>query len=255
MKKQLSLKVAKDMLWHQGSWTLAFLGIVLLIHIFNVVKGIMLGDEFDSYYHSVYVAGNIYMFVIGIISIYFLTHFVEHGVPRKKYFFGSLLAAVGLAMMIPLVSFVIFIIEQFFFHPTFKIMEINNIMTDIDDSIIGYIVGSFVVTPYVDPSEQWLLAIGVFSLNLFIYYIFGWLISASFHRFRTIGGLAFIAIGLLVVMFIDTCLRYTLQLPIAKWFVLINTFSNSLAAILILFLIACILVTIRLITSRAPIKI
>lgn len=243
------------MLWTQWTWTFGFLGIVLLIHIFNMVRGAIQGNEFDNYYNSVFVAGNIYMFVIGIISIYFLSYYVENGVTRKNYFTAAFLAAVGIAITIPVVSFLVSMVEQLFFNPSFRVMEINSVVTDIDDSIIGYLIGSFVVSPYVDPTAHWLLSLAIFSLNLFIYYIFGWLISATFNRFRTIGGLATIVIGLIVVIFLDACIRHALQLPTPMWFSLVDFFSTPLTVFIILFLTGCMLLAIRLITSRAPIKI
>lgn len=256
MNKRLSLKVAKDMLWHQGSWTLAFLGIVLLVNLFNIVKGGIQGNEVDYYYNAVFVSSSIYMFVIGIIAIYFLPYYVENGVPRKHYFTGVLLAAIALAVMIPIISFLISWIEQLVIHFPFKEFNVlNETVNDMEDSLIGYIVGSFVMPPYVDPFDNWVLALSITSLNIFIYYMIGWFISICFYRFQTIPGLISIVFGVIVVMLSDSFMRHILHLPLSQWFTNIEVVPNSFSWLIILLLMIITLVAIQLIVKRTPIKI
>ncbi|MBB6451181.1 hypothetical protein HNR44_003175 [Geomicrobium halophilum] len=69
---------------------------------------------------------------------------------------------------------------------------------DIDDDIGGVIaelVLSVILSPNVDPSGNWVLAIGVFALNIFIFYLLGWLISVGFKAGGTILGLVFIVLA------------------------------------------------------------
>ncbi|PIB49211.1 hypothetical protein, partial [Pseudomonas sp. 2822-17] len=60
-------KVAIDMFWVQLQWTLGFLGVMLAIHIFRVIASLYRGTDVDTYFNAVFIAANIFMFVIGII--------------------------------------------------------------------------------------------------------------------------------------------------------------------------------------------
>src|SRR5690625_5521729 len=67
----------------------------------------------DSFYNASYIVSIIYMFVIGIISISFLTYYVEHGITRKNYFYGNVIASIGLSIIIPIVLYLLSLIEEF----------------------------------------------------------------------------------------------------------------------------------------------
>src|SRR5699024_3239539 len=70
-------------------WTLWALGIFVVI---NIAQKILQINQ-DSIYNSGVIASNIYMFIIGIIAIAFLTYYVELGITRKSYFYGNVLAS------------------------------------------------------------------------------------------------------------------------------------------------------------------
>lgn len=260
--KQSSIfpKVVKDMFWVQLKWTFWFFGIMLAINIFNIVRSIIQGSNVDTYYNAVFVGANIFMFVIGIISIYFLSHYVEKGVTRKDYFKGSLLAAIGLSVVIPIISFCISIIIQFIINNIVNISfnsphMINDVVQETDSHMIGDIVQSFILTPYIDPKSHFILAMAVFSLNIFMYYVIGWLISASFYRFETVIGLGFILIALIFLMIEDALLRISLDLPVLERFSTLQTIPQGLAVLSILAIILVSIWLIRLLTKRATIKI
>lgn len=99
MKKTSSAvtRVSTDMFIQQGSWSMGFLFVVLLIYIgvgigtsmgVNVREGIAEEDFFSITYRS--TKG--FMLVIGIISAYgFLSYYVRNGITRRDFFKGAAL--------------------------------------------------------------------------------------------------------------------------------------------------------------------
>lgn len=261
MKQRNYPNVIKDMFWVQMSWAFGFLGIMLAINIFKIIQATIQGNGVDNYYNSVFVAANIFMLVIGIISIYFLPHYVENGVTRKDYFKGAFIASIGLSVVIPIVTIGISTLQLFILKNldkiSFKEVDINSVVSEINSDvgdIVGDIVTSVILTPYIDPQSNLILAIGIFSLNIFMYYLIGWLISASFYRFNTLTGLGFILIALIIFTLEDTLLRITLDLPIASRFSTLEFLPLGVTVLGILFLIFVSIWIIRTLTKRVTIK-
>lgn len=256
MKRTIFPKVANDMFWVQLLWALGFLGVLLVFHIVKIIVAFIQGTGVDSFYNSVYVT-NIFMLVIGIISVYFLPHYVGNGVTRKDYYKGALLASVGLSVVIPIIVSCVSALGQFIIKNIDKISlkesDFNAVVLETDN-IIGEIVKSVIFTPYVDPQSNWGLAIVVFSLNIFVYYLVGWLISAGFYRFDTGTGLGFIVIAFIVITLEDVLLRISLDLPIPSRFSVFDSLPSSITVLCMLFVIFLSLWTIRLLTKRATIK-
>lgn len=89
-------KVARDVLFVQGRWTIWFLGILVIIHIIQTIAFLFTEGGMNDFYARVYIAGNIYMFVIGILSsVSILPAFVKNGVTRRDYFKGAILGTLG----------------------------------------------------------------------------------------------------------------------------------------------------------------
>ncbi|WP_077620702.1 hypothetical protein [Bacillus sinesaloumensis] len=256
MKQQpIFRKVATDMFVVQSIWTGGFLGVMLIINIVKSVIAGSQGNEIEGYFSSIFIAGSIYMLVIGLLSIYFLPHYVGNGVTRKDYFMGTVIASIGLSILIPIVTIIVSFLEKFilhFFNIAYKEQTINSV--DVGDHIIGEIVQSIIISPHVDPQDNWLLAMGVLSLNIFVYYLLGWLISASFYRFDVIVGIGFILIGINIKMLKDTLLRISLDLPIPGWFSSLDFLPSAFALISILLIILLSIWLIRLMTKRVAIK-
>lgn len=249
-------KVATDMFWVQSIWTGGFLGILLLINIGKLIINGVNGTEADGFFNSIFIASNVYMLIIGMISIYFLPHFVGHGVTRKDYFIGSTIAAFALSIAIPLITFIISLLEKFILNIvdiSYSVTQINDI--DLDGNFIGDLVQSVILNPYVDPHHNFLLAIFVMSLNLFLIYLLGWFISAAFYRFDFTVGLGAILLALTFKLMKDSFLRMALDLPTYGWFA--NTLSDlptSIAWISILVILLLSIWLIRLLTKRVTIK-
>ena len=260
-------KLAADMFWTLMSWTFGFLGVMIVINIIQRAINVIQGTEVDGgFYGSLMIASNIYMLIIGIISIYFLPYYVENGVTRKDYFTGTLIASIGVSIALPIIIFLISIVERFiltnWLNMSYKIQDINEIfnevLMDIDDglgSFIGDLILSVILSPNMDPSSNWMLAIAVFALNIFIFYLLGWLISAGFHRGGIIIGLGFIVIAIVMNTLKDMLLRIVLDLPISARFAALEPFSPWIAMAGILLLILVVIGVIRLLTKKVPIEI
>lgn len=246
-------KVAKDMFWIQSTWTFGFLGIMLAINIFKIIYGIIQNTGVDDFYNSIFVAGNIYMLIIGIISVYFLPHYVENGVTRKDYFKGSLLASIGLSMLIPIVAYIVSIIEKLLLKNWIDFKE-TNFIPETDSNFIGDIIQSIILTPYVNPESNLILAIVIFSLNVFTYYLIGWLIGAGFYRFNAGTGFVFILIALIMITLEDVLLRISLDLPMQERFAILDTIPSGVTALGVLLILIVTTWIIRQLTKSVAIK-
>lgn len=252
-------KVAKEMFWVQLSWTLWFLGIVLVVNIIRVITSINQNTEVDNLYNSIFIAGTIYMLVIGIIAITFLPHYVENGVTRKDYFKGTVLAAIGLSIVIPISTYIIWQIQlaisKYVVTMNFQEVDFNSIALETEGNIISDVILSIIFTPYVDPQEHTLLALFIFIVNLLTYYVLGWLISVGFYRFNIVIGLAFIITALIILICVDTFMRMSLGLPVLYNMINIELLPSALPFFVALLLIIGSLFAIRFLTKRVAIKI
>lgn len=248
-------KVAQDMFTVQLIWTGGFLGIMLVI---NIVKGIMAGvqgNEVEGYFSSIFIAGNIYMLILGLLSIHFLPHFLGNGVTRKDYFIGTVLASIGLSIIIPIITIIVSVVERLilgFVDMQYKTQTINEV--DIDANVVGDIIQSIIITPYADPQHNWVLAISVLSVNIFIFYLVGWLISSSFYRYDIYAGLGSILLSMVLIMLKDTLLRISLDLPIPGWFSTLDFLPVGIALLGIVLIILITIGLIRILTKRVAIK-
>ena len=193
-QKAVYPKVATDLFWIQLFWSFGFLGVMFVIHIIKVILGSITGNEINNYFSIVYVAANIFMLVIGIISTYsFLGFYVGNGVTRRDYFKGATLSTIALSIAIPVIASIISALERLFINLTNLYTVDSNPFVSKgiaeESNLIGDIVKSVVISPFVDLQDNWLLAILIFSLTLFTYFVVGWFIGTSFYRFNILIGL------------------------------------------------------------------
>ena len=166
-QKAVYPKVATDLFWVQLFWSFGFLGVMFVIHIIKVILGIINGNEINNYFSIVYVAAHIFMLVIGIISVYgFFPHYVGNGVTRRDYFKGATLSTIALSITIPMIASIISVLERLFINLTNLYPVDSNpfISQGIaeESGLIGDIIKSVVIPPFVDLHDNWLLAILIF---------------------------------------------------------------------------------------------
>lgn len=258
-KASIFSKVATDLFWVQLFWAFGFLGIMLAIHVVKVVLAINSDNDIEVYFVSTFVAANIFMLVIGIISSYgLLPHYVSNGVTRKDYFKGATFAAVGLSIALPVITSIVSVIELFIL----KIFNMSTIFTTTfgervnmeDDGIIAEIIQSIIIAPYVDPQSNWLLAIFIVILNLLTFYLLGWLIGSAFYRFGVIVGIVFIGVSIVLALLENALLSIGLGLTVPDRFSSYD-FSLPIAILGVVVIIFIVLWLIRQLTKRVAIKI
>lgn len=260
MQKPVSYtKVSIDLFYVQLIWTFWALGIFLLI---NICRLIFL-DYVDSYYSGGYIAANIYMLVIGIIAINFIPYYVENGITRKNIFIGNVLASIGLSIVIPILIYIISFFEKLIVNNFTSIVlrdhtlegVVEEITTDIDGNLIGEIIQSIILTPFVNPESNLVLSLALFSLHIFVFYIIGWMIGAAFYRLRVIGGLIFIAIGLALILLKDSMIRLVFDIPLFQNLTALENIPENLALPFVFIIVLVSIILIRILTKRVPIKI
>lgn len=256
MRKPVSYTTtAFELFWIQLTWTFIAIGIMLAVDIIRLI----IGKNLESFYSAAYISGNIYMLVIGIIAISFLTYYVENGVTRQNYFIGGILASIGLSIVIPILSLLVSVIEKFVINhiASFVLSDatLDSIDIDMDGNLIGEIVQSVILAPFVNPESNLILSLALFSLNIFMFYMVGWLIGAAFHRLGVINGIIFIIAGLMLIMMKDSMIRLILDLPIFHNFALLGKVPDILALPLVLAVVVVVITLNYLLIKRAPIKI
>ncbi|WP_127589602.1 Tat pathway signal protein [Paenibacillus lautus] len=242
MKKTSSAvtRVSTDMFIQQGSWALGFLAIVLLMIYIGVGIGSSMGVNVragiaeEDFFSIVYRSTKGFMLVIGIISAYgFLSYYVRHGITRRDFFNGAALAAVYLSLAFPVVV---------------------GLVNWIIGMLTSHDAGSTLLLQKFD--NNWLLILVSYGVQIFIYYLMGWMIGSGFYRFGWIRGLGWIAVALVLIGFMDALWQFELASIWEQWLPVTTAFSVtlpvSLAGSVAVILIALLL--IRLITRKVTIK-
>ncbi|MFJ5770462.1 hypothetical protein [Psychrobacillus sp. NPDC093180] len=256
-QKTIYPKVATDMFWVQFFWALGFLGVLLVVQIIKAILSIIKGIEMNDYFDAVFIAANIFMLVIGIISSYgFLPYYVSNGVTRKDYFKGSAIASVALSITIPIIASIISVIQIFIVNlidlSILKDSSLGNATGD-EGNMVAELILSIVFTPFIDLQSNWLLAIFVFALNIFIYYLVGWLIGSGFYRFGVLFGLVCIILAFFIIYAQDLLLSLALDLPVHDMFASLQL-PIYVAVIGIFVLAGLTFWMIRQLTKRIAIK-
>lgn len=252
-------KIGFDLLSLQFIWSLWALGIFILI---NIVQKIF-WSSLDSFYNTSYIASNIYMLVIGIIAISFLTYYVEQGITRKNYFYGNVIASIGLSIIIPITLYVISLVEEFIINRFTSLTldkgtldgVVTEVVTDVDGNVIAEIILSMIMTPFINPETNLFLSLALFALNIFVFYIVGWLIGAAFQRTGVIGGILFISIGIAFIAVKDSMIRLAMDIPLFENFSILEIVPKNLALPVVFIVVLVTFYLIRLLTKRAVINI
>jgi len=252
-------KVAFDMFVMQMVWSLWFVGILLAIHIVMIVISVNTGDSLGDFLFYSHGSAKIYMLVIGIISTYgFLTHYAHHGVTRKDYFKGSAIAAAGVALAIGVIATSLTGLE-------YVVMEMTDIQGTLDRSLSAVEIGNnsisielpkaMLESSILVHSNNWIASLFLYVLNILTCYVAGWLIGSGFYRFGWIIGLGFILLSLIFIVTGDLLWGTELGEPLSDWLpfdsISLPFYGSFLGN---LFIIAIMLLLIRLATQNATIK-
>lgn len=226
-------RIMMEMFWHQGSWAIGYLVIVFLLNLALGITGSSSNIGQDDFFSIIYRSTKGFMLVIGIISSFgFLSFYVRHGFTRRDFFKGAALAALLLSIAFPLVV-----------GPVSLLLSAMN-FSDTGNS------------PVLQAFEHnWFLALASFGIQIFVYYLMGWMIGSGFYRHDWIRGLGFIAIAIVLVGFMDALWQFELASLWDRWmpaFTLDVPLYVSLAGSAVIMLLG--LVLIRLLTRKVTIK-
>lgn len=177
-----------------------------------------------------------FMLILGLISVPgFLAFMVKQGVTRRAYFIGT--AVSSLIITVTLIAM---------------------------GTIIQYIVQSLMTgtdwQPVFSYESSMLKALPVILIQLYLFYLLGWMIGATFYRFGVLGGMISIAGALALLMGVSYLIDADNSLPSTLISHIglpsVNGEIPFVFSLLILLLIsALLLAVIRLMTKRVRIKI
>lgn len=233
-KKKFNLKVAFDIFFEQFKWSLWFLAALVTVHVIVLFfvpdsdAGIVNFLEFSRYSTA------IFMLVCGIMAAYvFISPYVQEGLTRRDTYQGIAVSAFGLALALTLIP-----------------LSLNG----IEFLLAEYAALPFNFTSYGSGSA-WLMETISYLLNIFTYYLVGWVISIGYYRFGWLKGFLFIGIAIVTLSLngyfwgeddINTAIPWMPNIQADP--------TPAIATIGSLILIAVLLAVMRLLTKRMTIK-
>lgn len=233
-QKKLNSKVAFDIFHEQFKWSLWFLSILVIVHVGvlffvpNSEAGIANFFEFSRYSTA------IFMLVCGIMAVYvFFTSHVQQGVTRKDVYFGIVIGAFGLALFLTLVPLV---------------------LNGVEFLLAEYTALPFTFTS-IGSGSEWLMEAVFYLLNIFTYYLAGWLIGVGYYRFGWIIGFLFI-VAAIIALSLNGYFWGDDEISTAiPWIPNIQAQASPIIAITgSLVLIGILLAVMRMLTKRMAIK-
>ncbi|MHA6252648.1 hypothetical protein [Oceanobacillus sp. CAU 1775] len=255
MKPVSYQRIGIDMFLVQISWSYWFLGITLAVHLFRLISP----TEVDTFYSGGYISSNIFMLIIGILAISFLRYYVENGITRKNYFYGGLIGSVLLSVALPILIYILSQLERFivsiFTNKVFNSSTLVDLDVDVEGNFLGEIILSVILTPFVSAEQNLILSLSLFSLNIFIFYIVGWLIGSAFQRLGVIAGIVIVFVGMAVIAVKDSMMRIALDMPLYENFMFLDFVPKVLAIPVIFIVMILVIAAIRLLTRSLALKI
>lgn len=202
-------KVAKDMYLEQMKWTVWYLVFALVIHIVHLYSSYFtIGDNtaVKGILVHLFPSAKVYMIIIAIISVNgFLSYYVGQGVTRRDFWAGSMIAALGLTATIAFFAVILTYLE-------YGILEMFQLSHLLSDEFLN--------------GNGWLVI--QYLLNIFFYYLAGYLIAVGFYRFHWITGIGFVAFFLLSVSALEWSEKYSLGLNVLSSVAVIVLFLTLL---------------------------
>lgn len=227
-------KVAADLFYEQAKWSLWFFSFLIAAHLVGMIITTRINSSVERFFVFSSDSVVIFMLVCGVIAAYaFLSFYVQQGISRKDLYIGTVLGAAALALSV-----------------TFFPLAVNG---------VEYLISRAFALPIKDntatlfvPATGWVSDSIIFYLNVLTYYVIGWVIGVGYYRFGWLIGFVFIAIGL-VAMSLNSL--FWTDSSVIPWIPQIS--ANLSAAIAMagsIGMIVVLLVFVRLLTKRIPIK-
>ena len=233
-QKKLYPKVAFDIFYEQFKWSIWFISILTAIHVIVLLFFADARTEIGGFFEFSRYSTAIFMLVSGIMASYvFLSAYVQQGISRKDVYRGIGIGAFGLALFLTILPLLLNGVE--------------------------YLLSEYMSLPLTFSSygsaADWFVEVLIYLLNIFTYYLVGWLISIGYYRFGWMIGFLFIALAIVALSLngyfwgdegISSIIPWIPNNPIEN--------SPSISFIGSLILIAALLAAMRLLTKRVAIK-
>lgn len=233
-RMQISSKVAADLFTIQVKWSLWYIAVIVLLHVF-----ISFLSEHGIFALS-YGSTPTYMLVLGIVAGNFLPFYVKHGVTRKDYYLGSALAALGLSFTLAVIFCILSGFESI-------------IYANID---LGINMDSFNFQMIIEGSSNWYTSVLIYALNTYAFYLLGWFIYLGFSRYKWVTGIVFCLLAFLFAslhgLFWNDQLLPIFANEMANLSATVPLYIAILGTVV---LIGILLGLIRLLTKKTPINV
>lgn len=236
-KAKLYPKIAFDTFYEQFKWSLWFYAILTVAHIIGLYINSRNSGTLDEFFVFSSNSSSIFMLVCGIIAAYgFMAYYVQQGLSRKDTYFGIVIGAFGLSLAVTLIPLV---------------------LNGIELVIAGFTslpLGTDSTTAF-DLSSGWLSATVNYLLNVYTYYLIGWLVGVGYYRFGWLIGFGFVAFAIVAFSLngffvedhgLSSLIPLVPNLPLEA--------APIVAVVGSVILIAALLVSTRMLTKRIPIK-
>ncbi|WP_440896489.1 hypothetical protein ACS127_00335 [Amphibacillus sp. Q70] len=228
-------KLSFDFYTMQMQWSLWYLAIVIAISLIAPLFIPQMNEGQWNFVEVIYNASKIYLVVVALFTCFaLLGYMVKSGVTRRDYFYGTMIAAVGVSFSLMIMASIISVVIEW----------------------IGYQPYSQTIS-FLDTTSTWFVPILSLSLILLSYYIAGWIIAVGYYRFGGLKTVGFVILAFSFVSLIDLLWEGEMVYPFFS-----KAFSFSLDGMPILYsfgitliLMGLALWLVRLITKRIPIKI
>lgn len=225
-----SVKVGTDLVFIKLIWSAWFLSLLFVLYVGMRIFGF---DIDEGYMTFSYRPSKVFMFVVGVMSVStFLTFYVKQGVTRKAYFIGAAVSSCIISFVHMIVAGIVTFGEQLF-------------------------VPSAETATFLGEDASLLLTVMIFTLNVIIYYMAGWLIGAGFYKFGGVMGFIYILLAAVFIIISDILWQLELEellQPLVDISFIMNTplYASIIGTLL---LIGIMMGMVRALTKKVRIKI
>ncbi|MCA0970865.1 hypothetical protein LCM20_09705 [Halobacillus litoralis] len=172
----------------------------------------------DHFAYFMNDAGDIFMLIVGILTVYtFLRYYTEHGLTRRTYFIGGVVASLLTTAGIGIITF---------------------LLTFVEKGVLSMVGMSY--PTYVEPQSAgyWIGFILMFLVTSWFYYLLGWFIGHAFYRYNWLVGMLATGISL-ILLFIEgivtgeTVMVFGLTLEVLSQSVIVSVLILTLISVVL----------------------
>ncbi|WP_020618043.1 hypothetical protein [Paenibacillus daejeonensis] len=243
MSQSQTSKVIKDMTLWQLTWSLYLLGGVIIFFFglrYFASEATFLNLRDDSFMNRSFLdftvqPGSIFMLVLGLMSVSgFLTFYVKQGITRRSYFTGAAVSSLIVAGVVTAAGAIIHVI-------------INALMPNMEWlPVMGYEGSELAVLPLM-------------VLQMYLFYLLGWIINGMFYRYGVLAGMVSIAGSVMLLIGVSFAISPSVDMPLVvterfDWPALSSGMSLAVSLPLLALVCVILLAVMRLMTKRVRVK-